>query len=145
MRGTTILSITCGCIIGLLGTYVIVPSYIETTGTVRGSPPKDATSIVTLRGIVESVDLTAREITILVAYPGFPEARAPFRISFEAVNNYANVSIPKGADNRKDASNPRYDISKTQKGQLALIRLQRDPGPFRILSLVVNKPLPENL
>lgn len=114
-------------------------------GTVGGLPPKSATSIISIRGIVESVDLTQREITILVAYPGFPEARAPFRISFDAVNNFANVSIAESTSTLDRAQTPRYDISKTQGGLLALIRLQRDPGPFRVLSLVVNKPLPENL
>ncbi|TSC60965.1 MAG: hypothetical protein Athens041674_918 [Parcubacteria group bacterium Athens0416_74] len=144
MSGVTTLSILCGCIIGLLSAYLVLSPFMTTVGTV-GTLPMDATSIVTLRGLVESVDVTEREITIIVMYPGFPGARAPFRIPFDAVRNFANVSIPASAGKQNDAPSPRYDISKTEKGQLAEIRLRRTPGPFRVISLVVNKPLLENL
>lgn len=144
MSGATTLGIVGGCFIGLLSAYFMLSPFMAATRTV-GALPIDAASIVTLRGLVESVDVTQREITILVVYPGFPEIRAPFRIPFDAVKNFANVSIPVSIGNRNNSPTPRYDISKAEEGQLAEIRLRRAPGPFRVLSLVVNKPLPENL
>ncbi len=135
MRVALATVIILGGIVGSTVSYFALRPLTDVISIRTSILTSDTSSAVQLRGVILGIDTAAREMTIRVFYPAFPDHAAPFKIPFDAIQNFSNSDL----DGQSSDSGREY-IPTAKVGQIVSMNILRKPGKFLVLSLSVRSP-----
>lgn len=133
MRTGTALGMLIGGILGFAIAYVSLQGFIASSKPRARSLSFDRTSSVVVRGIVTHVDAVRGHFDVAVFFPGYAPGELPFRIAFDAVDQFSDRTVAAPLDG--SAGSP----ASLTPNQMISLRIDRATGRFVVSSAVAQR------